>query len=384
MKKLGLDLSAGLATAALLLASASGVQAGEVNIVPVLAISGAWSDNVFFEGGDQKSDTFLLVNPGVSLDYGSKSAVVSLAYQAGIQRYSEFSNRDNTLQRLDGSLGFNIGSGFSIDIVDNFQWADDPLAFDASGDRIQRDSYVYNHISPGFSYRFGSRDVMIAAKYDRVDVDYDNLTDSEQNGFNVKLGGRLGSKSAMTFQWVEFRREFTEESQFIEDYDGRRIGVTVDRQLTPRFSMRGFGGYEERKFDNQGDPSNDFDSGVFAVDVVGDIPDVISITASASRNLNDLAVRGVYIVDRFGFELRRSWAERLRTRFNLFYQKMENEQLNEQANFTGFKVDGEYLIAKFLNLFLGYEYLDRQSDSGGIDAYEENRVNFGLTVSYGL
>jgi len=55
MKKLGLDLPAGLATAALVLASASGVQAGEVNIVPVLAISGQWSDNVFFESGDQKS-----------------------------------------------------------------------------------------------------------------------------------------------------------------------------------------------------------------------------------------------------------------------------------------------------------------------------------------
>ena len=45
------------------------------------------------------------------------------------------------------------------------------LAFDASGDRVQRDSFKYNHFSPGVSYRFGSRDVTLQFRYDRIDTD---------------------------------------------------------------------------------------------------------------------------------------------------------------------------------------------------------------------
>ena len=85
------------------------------------------------------------------------------------------------------NVGFDIGSNFYIDVTDNLYITTDPLAFDASGDRLQRDSFTYNRLTPGFSYIFSGRGARLAGRYDRVDIDYDNLTDSSQNvvGFNI-------------------------------------------------------------------------------------------------------------------------------------------------------------------------------------------------------
>ena len=47
-----------------------------------------------------------------------------------------------------------------------------------------------------------------------------------------------------------------------------------------------------------------------------------------------------------------------------------------------FNFEGQYMVAKFLNVWLGYEYVDRSSDD--LNDFQENRVNFGLTLSYGL
>ena len=43
------------------------------------------------------------------------------------------------------------------------------------------------------------------------------------------------------------------------------------------------------------------------------------------------------------------------------------------------------MVAKFLNVWMGYNYTDRSSDTPAqINPYTENRVNFGFTLSYGL
>ena len=128
MKRNFLGYSVALAAAALVLGSAPPTRGGEVNIIPVVTISGEWSDNVFFSSTDQQSDTFLLVNPGVSFDYASKATALSLAYQVGFQRYTTFNERDNTVQRLDGTVGFNIGKGWKLNVGDNLVAANDPLA----------------------------------------------------------------------------------------------------------------------------------------------------------------------------------------------------------------------------------------------------------------
>jgi len=89
-------------------------------------------------------------------------------------------------------------------------------------------------------------------------------------------------------------------------------------------------------------------------------------------------------VQRFTFDVRRSVAEKLRLDFAAFLQHSENDQISEQADFWGTSVEGQYMVAKFLNVWLGYEHLDRQSDDLSLTPFAENVVHFGLSLSYGL
>ena len=371
----------GIALAALALV-APWASASQLNLVPVLQISGQYSDNVFFTETDTQSDTFFLINPGIGIDYASERLVASVSYQVGLQRFTDFDDRDNSVHRINASLGFNLSSGWYIDVSDNLYITDDPLAFDASGDRLQRDSFVFNRLTPSVSYVFGGRDVRVAGRFDRIDVDYDNLVDSEQNGFGVNVSAKLGSLSTIGFDFAHFKRDFVDDRpEFnVIDYTGRRFGVLVDRRLTSRISGQVSVGFEDREFD--GHPERDFDAVVFDVGLTGELPELFSWSFGYNRHLNDLAVQGAYAVDRLPFDVRKSLVDRVSLELGGYFQDSENEQLGEKAEYFGFRLEGQYLVTKFLNVWLGYEFVDRDSEQ--LNPFQENRVNFGLTVSYGL
>lgn len=369
-----------LALATLAFGAGAG-SAGQLNLVPLLQISGQYSDNVFFAAANQQSDTFYIINPGIAIDYANSTFVTSLAYQAGFQKYVDFAERDNTVHRFDGTLGLNIKHGLALNVNDNLYITTDPLAFDASGDRIQRDSFRYNRFSPALNYTFTNK-MKLMAHYDRVDVDYKTLIDSYQNGYGFDLSAKLGPRSTVAIDYFEYHRRFERQApQFnVADYDGRRYGVQLDRRISPRLSANAFIGYEERKYVNR--VLEDFDSVLLDFQLSGEFPDVFSWSLAASQRLNDLAIRGAYKVRRANLDLRKSFGERLRMEFGGFVQTSRNKQIPEDADYYGFRVEGQYMVAKFLNLWLGYDYLDRSSTD--IAPFTENRINFGLTLSYGL
>lgn len=384
MKRVRSCIPAGLALA-LVTFVARTAPASQLNLMPVLQISGQYSDNVFFSATNPQSDTFFLVNPGVSLDYASAKTAASLSYQVGLQRHNDFDSRDNTVHRVDATLGFKLATGWNFSLNDNLYVTTDPLAYDASGDRIQRDSFTYNRVVPSLSYVFGSRSMRLNARYDRIDVDYHSLIDSVQNGFGGNVSGKLGQRSTIGVDYFQFDRKFASQApEFnIVDYTGRRIALIVDRRFSPRISGQLSGGYEERVFEL--DPANrNFDSFVFDVRTSGDFPEVFSWSVGYNQRLNDLAIRGAYKVKRVDVDVRKSIAERLRLEFNGYWQDSKNRQIPESAQYFGFRFESQVMVAKFLNVWLGYTYTDRESGDATLEPYTENRVNFGLTLSYGL
>lgn len=383
MKRVRSGIPMGIALAAITFGAGT-AGASQLNLVPILQISGQYSDNVFFAPeAEKQSDTFFLVNPGLALDYASRNFVSSVSYQVGIQRFQDFDQRDNDVHRADASLGFNLSKGWFLEAADNLYITSDPLAFDASGDRIQRDSFTYNRFMAGLSHTFGSRDVRVEARYDRVDVDYDTLVDSYQNGFGANVSAKVGARSTVLVDYFEFQRNFQEQHpEFnIIDYRGRRYGLRLDRKFSARLSGNVYAGYEDRRFEQQGD-LRDYESAIFEAGLNGELPGAFSWSLSGSQRLNDLAIRGAYKVRRANLDLRKSVAERLRLEASGYLQNSKNSQIGEEADYLGMRIEGQYLVAKFLNLWLGYEYLDRQSNQ--LNDFKENRVNFGLTLSYGL
>lgn len=381
MKRVRNGIRVGAVLAGLLTAAQSS-SAGQFNLIPVLQISGQHTDNVLFATAAKQSDTVYVINPGIGIDFSSDRFVGSLSYQLGMQRFVDFKTRDNDVHRFDGSLGINLTSGLSLSVSDNMYITTDPLAFDASGDRLQRDSFNYNRITPALSYTFGANGLRLGVLYDRNDVDYKTLVDSHQDGYGGNVAAKLGSRSTVRVDYFEFKRRFDRQipSLNVVDYDGKRYGARLDRRFSSRLSGNVYVGFEERKFAH---PANeDYDSALYEVGLTGEFPDVVSWSLTGSQRLNDLAIKGVYKVRHLSLDLRKSIAERLRLEFNGFVQESVNRQIPEAADFSGYRIEGQYLVTNFLNIWLGYEYLDRSSKS--LVPFTENRVNFGLTFSYGL
>jgi len=78
------------------------------------------------------------------------------------------------------------------------------------------------------------------------------------------------------------------------------------------------------------------------------------------------------VIDRVNVEVRRAWFDRLRTSFNGFYQKLKNDQMTEEANYTGFGVRGEYLLAKFLTCTAATNTSIATASRVAIDSFTEN------------
>jgi hypothetical protein len=365
--------------------------ADQINLTPVLNLYVENSDNIFYAADDSPnkvSDTYYTINPGVGLDVATGRSALTISYQAGVQRFDKYDNRNNTIQRVDGNVGYKFSKRFALNVMDNFAYTDDPLAFDASGDRVQRGGYKYNHLAPTIFYQFPGHTARLGLRYERIDVDYEDesLIDSSQNGFHGQLDFQLGTRTTFGFAYDTFKREFDQASPMLSDYDGNVFTVVVDRRLSTRTSVRFNGGYEWRNFDRE-TPTADWDGGVYGVSFQGNFPEFFSINVEYAHRFNDLAASGVFEIDKIGTSFKRVFAERFTTEIDAFWQRNRNKQVvvldrTQQDDFAGGRILGEFVLTKFLNVQLGYEYLKR--DSNIINSFHENRFLVGFGIGYGI
>jgi hypothetical protein len=372
--------------------SFSGIcSADQVNLTPAFNIDAAHSDNIYFADDNspaKQSDTYVVYNPGINVEVATNKTVLSASYQLGVERFNTFDERNNSIHRIDGNLGYKPSKRWALDVIDNFAYTTDPLAFDASGDRVQRGGYKYNHFTPGMYYSFPGRSVRVGARYERIDIDYKDqvLIDSYQNGFHGGIDYQINNKTTLSFDYNEFKRVFKQQTPLVDDYRGRNFAAILDRRISSRTSLKFMGGYDKRDF-KKGTPTADWSGGVYGLEFVGEFPEFFSIQIGYVRRFNDLAAFGVFRVDKIETTFKRNFADRLSIAVGAFYQKNRNDQIsvvgrNQIDKFSGARIVGEFMVAKFLALHAGYEYLMR--DSNIINSFTENRFIFGLGLSYGL
>jgi hypothetical protein len=353
--------------------------ADKIDLTPVLNLRVENSDNIFYAADDslnKVSDTYYTIIPAVGLNVATERSALAISYQAGIQRFNRYDERNNTIQRVDGN------------VMDNYATTNDPLAFDASGDRVQRGSYKYNHFSPAMFYELPGHTARLGLRYQRIDVDYQDSTliDSSQNGFHGQLDFQLGTRTTLQFGLDDFKRNFKQDSSQVDDYTGRAFAVMVDRALSTRTSFRFKGGYEWRDFVH-GRPTADWNGGIYGVAFLGEFPEFFSMVVEYEHRFNDLAATGVFKVDKIGTSFKKIFADRFTTEFDAYWQKNRNDQVRvadrtQVDEFSGGRVFGEFVLTKFLNVQLGYEYLKR--DSNIINSFHENRFLFGFGLGYGI
>lgn len=287
---------------------------------PALSLSSEYSDNVFNKppeqtvGGDIKSrvtpsvwfsvpasrakllkmDTSNTAPGGFSANRKAKIYTQRyqsyLFYQPEFVLYDKNSSADTVNHTLDALFQYNLKSGLSFDLANQYKDSEDPAS---TGISTTIDEFKTNIFDAKLNY-YISQLLDTQLGYANVNVDYDaaanDAKDRTDNAYSANIYYHFKPKKlefSAGYKFVNVDYDFLINS----DSDMHYFLGGVDWSITPKTSLKLNAGYVTKEFDEAG--SNDTDDLVF--DVTGDLKfsDKTALTLKAARELKESDVPGV-------------------------------------------------------------------------------------------
>ena len=157
--------------------AARDAEAGDVTLVPSLAVRGEYDDNVLFTRVQEESDYVLSVTPGLAVDYRTERGNANIGAAVDVLRYAQNSGLDRTNQRYRVSGAYAVTE--LVEARGNISYVDDTTLDSQLQEtgivtlRQQRESFS---TGAGMTYRIsGLSDFGFDASYRRVEYDGPSL-----------------------------------------------------------------------------------------------------------------------------------------------------------------------------------------------------------------
>jgi hypothetical protein len=367
-------------------APAQNLVVGPFRILPSVAVTEEFDDNVDLTPNNEDSDFITIISPGIIIELPARRYSLRVGYRADIERYAERTDLDtvNHTALVDGRVSFPWGLTVTLSntFLDAFEFPGFPLP-----EVTRRVERYENLLMLTAEYRITER-IASALRYSWLLVDY--LDDPE------------------------FEQQSRQEHQ---------IGFTVSYRIFPKTSVLGEYDYQIIRYDET--PINDSDSNKFRVGLLGDLTAKTSVTFKVGAEIKDYDTGE----DWTGpiFELAAVWKYRDPSQLRIFASRSNVESLSEGENFyvstfggvearhylnprLFFSVTGligandypepvtvgaeerldyiyevraliHYQFRRWLSAELAYAFLVRDSNFN-VNDYTNNRVSVGLRFSY--
>jgi hypothetical protein len=124
--------------------------AAEINFTPRTSVEERFSDNIYLDKNNKKSDFITTPSVGFTTELLGQTTGLSLSYDAGYNFYAEYDENDGWRHNALGSLWHNFTRETRLDLSSSFLYAKDPLS---NGDVVNQQGNV---VAPGdYSARQG-------------------------------------------------------------------------------------------------------------------------------------------------------------------------------------------------------------------------------------
>ncbi len=380
-------------------------------IHPSVTVTGKYSDNVFKEETNKRSDSSIVISPVVWLALPERDqAVLSISsantapggldlflerpegfnryqgyafYGADIEKYIDFSERDNTKQAAEAFLQYNLRGGLSLNFYDKLINSEDPLRI---GGATTIDKFMSNLAGVVIDYRVTEK-VSIRGDYNNFYLDYDEDFNENKNRVD-NMGALYGTYKYsdktnvfMEYNFVDIG--YDTETQLDNQQNSLYAGVKW--QPTDATKLIAKLGGSHKEFD---DPSVDSVTEP-GMELQADhrFTQKTSLTLIAKQKLNETSIASAthQIKRDFSGNYRQLLTHKISADISMSYTESDfigrGMNPDQKESIVSFMPGVRYQFTDWLNLLASYKYETRDSDIANSD-YDEN--SFYISINGGL
>jgi hypothetical protein len=219
---------------------------GSLEIHPFATGSVGYTDNVFLTDSNEKSDTYLILSPGVRLILPHERYEFNLDYTFDYYKYKDRDEADRMVHNLTGTFDYEATKSLDLRLTDSFLRSEDQP--DAPGDRTS--AYILNTTSFDAYYDLSTR-FALGAGYDytikRFSSNRDDFDDYDAHGFSGEVYYRVLPKTSALLSYEYRARRY--DRRRIEDSDSNRIEGGITWEITAKSSGTVKAGYQATDYE---------------------------------------------------------------------------------------------------------------------------------------
>ncbi len=383
---------------------------------PFLSVGGFYTDNLFQTDGNEKSDTVAIITPGVwfalpatrqklievnTLNTAPGGLALSrfrtetnrrfqgyALYRADIREHDKYTEENRTDHRAEGSFKVSLRGGLSLEMIDVYEINRDPYGTGGTPDR-KLDKFDSNLFNTILAYQFTPK-TSLRLDYGNYYLDYDkdrnkyrNRTDNTGSAY---LFYSLTPKTALFFQVeyvaIDYDEDINSDSDAMNYYIGAQMRAS--KKLRGRVKV----GYGEKDYDDSN--LDDRDEWMAEARLDYFFTPKTSIYLRSTRRVLESDSIGTNSILSYRTQLgyRQRFTPKLRGEMAFSYVNNDYKddivaglQADKRKDKDyGFIVAVGFIPNRWLNVSVGYEYEDRDSNLENND-YTNNTVFLRMTAA---
>lgn len=359
-----------------------GARAGAFRVLPSLAITGSYSDNVeFADDGDEESDYIATFRPGVELesDWSRHSLGVELASEIAVHESESDDDYEDFFANADGRFDISRQTNVAGQAGIARSHEDQSVG---NNDEVEEFTAVDGGLS--ISHQLNRITLRLGGDLERVVFDDDDQEDEDRYEYNALLrttydvSPRLDVfvEGRYNIEKYDIDDQVTGDDQDSSGYEAR-FGAGLN--LTSVLFGEAFVGYRVQQFDEGG---FDDEKGIsLGADINWNVTQLTSIGITGERDFQASDQAGA--ASNFQTQLGLTIAHEL-----LRNVIIDGSALYENDDFRGDDRDDDtyrlgagatYWLNRNVSLNANYDYSERESNQAGED-FKANEISIGLTL----
>ncbi len=356
--------------------------------MPSVSVTQSYSDNIYLEEKNGSEDYITAISPGIILDLAvAPRNYFSLDYRGSFLSYAYTDNFKKYYHM--GSLSFNSETAKDSHFVAGVSAEDTAIQpfskQEQSKDYIMKEAYADILLMTG-------KVTEIGAEYSRMDREFDELQfaddDYTSDAYDFYWRYSRSPILPLLLQYRYINQDNNDQGLINTDFQSHT--VFVGGLWRPGMKLSGAlrVGYTWTQFDES--DKDDFNGYAIDTDLVYAYSEITKFTIIVKRSIRQTTESareyGDYIVyTTAAISLIHKRWERITTGLNFFYQKSNFKYIQgsedvREDNFYRASLSLEYALRRWIILSLQYRYQQNNSNLSS-DEYQENRIEFGITLS---
>lgn len=356
----------------------------EIKIRPLIVIEGSYSTNYYRSEVNETKVFVLRVAPGIKIDAYKGDSRITLDYN--LSAYFHFDDSNDFDVSDDDYIGHDarlaafttVGTRGTIGLWDIFFVTRESAYADTFGIPGERDLFWRNWVQPYFIYDFEEKgQAQLAFRHEALRyIEGDGEGSNEVRGI-ASVFYNVNEKNHIGLEFQPYYRWFTGDSGAYTSYQAKLV---FKHEFNEILSGEVGGGWHWRFFE---DPNyEDWNDWVLNGSLVAQ-GETTRARLTLERNINDFTRFDQYFsAIRVTGDLERQFGENVVANVGGFYQYadyLRRERIDNTWNLNA-RV-GYTFLSKMLEVSLGYNYTNHDSDEAGA-SYDEHQVLASIGFIY--